>query len=109
MGILDSFKRALGAKAEDKTDKAADEAPAPVGKGPADQEVATAVHPEPAAAVAAGGSYTVQSGDTLWSIAESVYGDGSKYSKIFDANTDQLEQPDRIFPGQELQIPGLDD
>jgi nucleoid-associated protein YgaU len=45
----------------------------------------------------------------LWSIAESVYGDGSKFSKIFDANTDQLEQPDRIFPGQELLIPGLDD
>ena len=69
--------------------------------------VAPAVEPETAPAEQ--GSYTVQSGDTLWSIAESVYGDGSKYSKIFDANTDQLEQPDRIFPGQELLIPDLDD
>lgn len=107
MGILDSFKRALGAKAEDKMDRTAAEATVPVGKGPAEQKVATAVHPELAAAGAAGGSYTVQSGDTLWNIAETVYGDGSKYSKIFDANTELLESPDQIFPGQRLVIPEL--
>jgi len=55
------------------------------------------------------GSYTVQSGDTLWNIAEIVYGDGSKYAKIFDANSDLLEQPDQILPGQKLLIPDLDD
>jgi nucleoid-associated protein YgaU len=36
-----------------------------------------------------------------------MYGDGSKYMKIFDANSDLLEHPDRIFPGQELAIPDL--
>jgi nucleoid-associated protein YgaU len=107
MGIFDSFKKALGGKAEDKTDETAAEAPAPVGEEPAEQELDPAIEPETAPAKQ--GNYTVQSGDTLWSIAESVYGDGSKYSKIFDANTDLLEQPDRIFPGQELLIPDLDD
>jgi nucleoid-associated protein YgaU len=50
-------------------------------------------------------SYTVESGDTLWKIAEQMYGNGSQYMKIFEANTDQLENPDRIFPGQKLRIP----
>jgi LysM repeat protein len=50
-------------------------------------------------------TYTVQSGDTLWKIAQEMYGNGSKYMKIFEANTDLLENPDKIFPGQELVIP----
>lgn len=51
--------------------------------------------------------YTVVSGDTLWAISERMYGKGSHYMKIFEANTDVLENPDRIFPGQELRIPEL--
>lgn len=54
-------------------------------------------------------TYTVKSGDTLWKISEEMYGNGSKYMKIFEANTDLLENPDRIFPGQELVIPDLED
>jgi len=53
--------------------------------------------------------YTVKSGDTLWKISQEMYGEGSKYMKIFEANTDLLENPDRIFPGQELVIPELKD
>ncbi|MBT8047969.1 MAG: LysM peptidoglycan-binding domain-containing protein [Xanthomonadales bacterium] len=53
-------------------------------------------------------TYTVQSGDTLWKISEEIYGNGSKYMKIFEANTDLLENPDRIFPGQKLVIPELE-
>ena len=52
--------------------------------------------------------YTVQSGDTLWKIAQQAYGDGSKYMKIFEANTDVLKDPDHIYPGQELKIPAPD-
>jgi nucleoid-associated protein YgaU len=52
-------------------------------------------------------TYTVVSGDTLWKIAERMYGNGSHYMKIFEANTDVLEHPDRIFPGQKLVIPEL--
>lgn len=56
----------------------------------------------------AGRTYTVQSGDTLWAIAEKMYGSGGKYMKIFEANTSILENPDKIFPGQELVIPDSD-
>jgi len=52
-------------------------------------------------------TYTVQTGDTLWKIAKQAYGDGSKYMKIFEANTDLLKDPDHIYPGQELKIPRL--
>jgi len=63
----------------------------------------------PAEAAPDAQTYTVQSGDTLWKISEQVYGNGSKYMKIFEANTDILENPDRIFPGQKLVIPVLGD
>jgi nucleoid-associated protein YgaU len=50
-------------------------------------------------------TYTVQAGDTLWKIAEAMYGSGAKYMKIFEANSDILDNPDLIHPGQELKIP----
>ncbi len=53
--------------------------------------------------------YTVESGDTLWKIADDHYGDGSKYPVIFEANTPMLKNPDLIYPGQVLRIPPLDD
>lgn len=56
-----------------------------------------------------GRSYTVESGDTLWAIAEKMYGSGGKYMKIFEANTTLLDSPDKIFPGQELVIPDLEE
>ena len=51
--------------------------------------------------------YTVQSGDTLWAIAEAQYGDGSKYMQIFEANQPMLQNPDLIYPGQSLRIPPM--
>ncbi len=64
---------------------------------------------EPEAAAEGGRTYTVQPGDTLWKIAQEMYGNGSKYMKIFEANKPMLENPDKIFPGQELVIPDLED
>jgi nucleoid-associated protein YgaU len=62
--------------------------------------------PEPAAEAApAEQTYTVADGDTLWAIAERHYGDGSQYTRIFEANRDQLDNPDVIQPGQVLRIP----
>jgi len=58
---------------------------------------------------AAANTYTVEAGDTLWKIARQLYGDGSKYLKIFEANKHLLKDPDQIFPGQELIIPANDD
>ena len=50
-------------------------------------------------------SYTVQPGDTLSKIAKHYYGDANAYMKIFEANTDQLDDPNKIQVGQELKIP----
>src|SRR5215831_12552719 len=49
--------------------------------------------------------YTVKSGDTLSKISKQFYGSPGEYMKIFDANRDQLADPDKIKVGQELKIP----
>jgi hypothetical protein len=49
--------------------------------------------------------YTVCSDDTLWGIAAWYYKDGSKYTTIYDANRDQLSNPDVISVGQVLTLP----
>ncbi|OUS20094.1 peptidoglycan-binding protein [Nonlabens dokdonensis] len=51
--------------------------------------------------------HTVESGESLSLIAKHYYGDPMKYKQIFEANTDQLKNPDLIHPGQELTIPNL--
>jgi len=50
-------------------------------------------------------TYTVKSGDTLSKIAKEHLGDAIAYMKIFDANKDQLSDPDKIKPGQVLKLP----
>ena len=93
MGIFDQIKAAFSSS---------DEAPA---------KPATRAEPEPVppteseTAEQTGERYTVQSGDTLFKIAEEAYGDGNDYPKILEANRDVLESPDHILPGQELRIP----
>ena len=49
--------------------------------------------------------HKVHTGDTLSSIAQEFYGDPSKFTIIFEANRDQLTNPNVIHPGQELRIP----
>ena len=49
--------------------------------------------------------YTVKGGDTLSKIAKQFYGNANSYPKIFDANRDQLSDPDKIKAGQVLKIP----
>jgi nucleoid-associated protein YgaU len=51
--------------------------------------------------------HTVVKGDTLWKVAETVYGNGAKYQAIFEANKPMLSDPDKIYPGQVLRIPAL--
>jgi nucleoid-associated protein YgaU len=50
-------------------------------------------------------TYTVVAGDSLSKIAKHFYSDANKYMKIFEANKDQLSDPDKIKPGQTLRIP----
>lgn len=58
-----------------------------------------------AAAQAAARTYTVKPGDTLSAIAKNELGNANAYMKIFEANRDQLTDPNKIKPGQVLNIP----
>jgi len=66
-----------------------------------------AAHAAAAAANASTGgrTYKVQPGDTLSKIAKEFYGNANEYNRIFAANRDKLESPDKIQAGQELVIP----
>jgi nucleoid-associated protein YgaU len=67
----------------------------------------------PAAAAAAAGAsstpaartYTVQPGDSLSKISKQFYGNANMYMKIFEANKDKLDDPDKIRAGMDLRIP----
>ena len=50
-------------------------------------------------------TYTVKPGDTLSHIAKEQLGSAGAYMKIFELNTDQLSDPDKIKPGQVLRLP----
>jgi nucleoid-associated protein YgaU len=50
-------------------------------------------------------NYTVQAGDTLSKISKQFYGSPGQYMKIFEANRNQLDNPNEIKPGQQLVIP----
>jgi LysM repeat protein len=50
-------------------------------------------------------TYTVKKGDTLWNIAKKTYGDGKKYTVIYEANKDKISNPNLIYTGQVLTIP----
>ena len=52
--------------------------------------------------------HTVAKGDTLGKIAKQYYGNAMKYPVIFEANKPMLKDPNLIYPGQVLRIPGLD-
>jgi uncharacterized protein YidB (DUF937 family) len=76
----------------------------------ADEAIATAdasaAAPSAATAQAAPAqTYTVVSGDSLSKIAKHLYGNANDWHKIFDANRDQISNPDLIKPGQVLRIP----
>lgn len=47
----------------------------------------------------------VERGDSLWRISRTVLGQGVRYTQIYDANTDQIRNPNRIYPGQVLVVP----
>lgn len=71
----------------------------------------------PATSAPANKTHTVQKGDTLWGIAKKYYGNGSKYTVIYNANKDVIEKTAKkygkqsssnghwIYPGTVLTIP----
>jgi nucleoid-associated protein YgaU len=61
---------------------------------------------EPSAVVAAGkASVVVQPGNSLWRLARRSYGSGLKFTVIYQANRDQIRDPDLIYPGQVFALP----
>lgn len=48
---------------------------------------------------------TVQPGFTLWAIARQNYGNGLLYVRVYEANKDQIRDPDLIYPGQVFTVP----
>jgi nucleoid-associated protein YgaU len=59
----------------------------------------------PLAPPTAGGTYVVARGNSLWTIARRAYGDGARYTAIYRANREQIQDPDRIYPGQQFKVP----
>ena len=49
----------------------------------------------------------IQPGNNLWTIALKVYGEGTRYVQIHQANSDQIRDPDMIFPGQIFGLPSV--
>lgn len=47
----------------------------------------------------------IRRGDTLWQIAQRHYGDGAKYTQIFQNNRDQIRNPNWIYPDQRFKMP----
>jgi nucleoid-associated protein YgaU len=56
-------------------------------------------------ALAQGGNYVVERGNSLWLIARQIYGEGFRYTAIYSANRGQIRDPNKIYPGQTFKLP----
>lgn len=103
------FKRetveALAAASAGEAEAGAETAGEVVAEGAAETGAEAGAGAEPAAAVVAPVTVTVQPGFTLWQIASEQLGAGPRYVQVFEANKDQIRDPDLIYPGQVFTIP----
>jgi len=86
--------------------QAAVPAPAPAAAWPQESPASKSASAAPEMP-AAPKTYIVKKGDTLEKIAAEMYGDGSKWRRIFKANKEMLKSPNKIYAGQKLMIPAL--
>jgi nucleoid-associated protein YgaU len=103
MGIFDRFKKDEPKPKADFSNVqsgSASTAPAPLP-----QASAPAADAAPAGTSEQMQTHVVASGESLSKIAKRYYGDANKWQRIFDANRDQITNPDLIHPGQQLKIP----
>ena len=64
-----------------------------------------AKEPEVTKEIVTGSSVIIRKGDSLWRVSRRHYGEGIRYTTIFDANREQIRDPHLIFPGQVFDIP----
>jgi nucleoid-associated protein YgaU len=72
--------------------------------GAAAQRVSQPFAP-PEMSVPAGRDYVVRRGNNLWWLARQTYGNGMRYTAIYQANRGRIRNPDLIYPGQVFVIP----
>jgi tetratricopeptide (TPR) repeat protein len=97
--LQDRKKAAVGAPAPQVTQPEANPEARPDVEGKSELRGATET------TAASPGQHTVRPGQSLWSIAAEILGDGNRYSEILDLNPQLRGDPGRIVPGQELLVP----
>src|SRR4028119_542710 len=102
MGLFDFLNKGEKKPAPQARPQTAPQSPlgAPQAQSPAQPQSAPAAQQGPRFEM-----YTVKEGDWLSKIAGRYYGDVHKWSRIYDANRDQISDPDKIRPGMVLKIP----
>ncbi|HAH31127.1 MAG TPA: hypothetical protein DCL44_02315 [Elusimicrobia bacterium] len=91
-----------------KTEKSEKTAAVPVAASPAsDIQLDAAIEPEAGGGFAVNKRHIVARGDTLWDLSRKYYGDPFKWGKIYNANMSTVNNPDRIYPKSELEIPDI--
>jgi len=83
----------------------AEEPAAPAAAEPATPEATAEAEPAPPAQEMV--TITVQPGHSLWKIARDNFGEGVLYVQLFEANKEQIRDPDLIYPGQVFTVPAL--
>lgn len=81
------------------------EVPLAAEAGSGAQQTASAAGTESGNGGTTSGRIVVQPGNSLWKIARENYGRGIRYTVIYEANKDQIANPDLIFPGQVFAVP----
>jgi nucleoid-associated protein YgaU len=83
--------------------------PAPAAQAPVKEAAVIEPVKEPVAGAgfAVGKKHVVSGGDTLWDLSGKYYSDPFKWGKIYNANLSTVENPDRIYPKEELVIPDI--
>ena len=88
-----------------KDDKPAESSPDFSNVTSGGSSTAPAAH-QSTGSIGSGKTYVVVKGDSLSKIAKREYGDANKWRTIYEANKDLINDPDLIFPGQTLKVPG---
>jgi nucleoid-associated protein YgaU len=96
---------AEGSSTETAAAPSTDGAAAPAAAGPEAGAPQTTASIQANPVVSQLGTVEVRRGDNLWRISRRAYGEGERYSTIYQANTDQIRDPNRIYPGQIFVMP----